>query len=132
MNLINSKILGTPYLVDKEEKTKFYKLLSYSLLSQGAIVLKKPQLKINNRVIEFGPNLHSFGIKLMKLNAETVSIKDGMNHYTIKSVDLWILFQTYIERLYGYAQAEALSKSKEMPKKGDSTREFIVSSGDKE
>lgn len=135
MNLVNSKITGTPYLTSPEERTKFYKLMCNAIMSQGAEYKKQPRVTLNNRVYLLASNIHEFGIKLMYVDADTITLTEygNKNKVTIRSSDYWQLFMGYLNKIFGHALAEALAKSKEMPQKGSSDKDFTFSSkGDKE
>ena len=127
INYINGKINGTPYLTSAKEQGEYYTLLSNSLLSQGSMTLA-PRLKVGNRIVWLGKNAHHLGILLMELKSDTCMIDKQI----IKSVDLWKLFKKIIYEIFPAAQAEALSKSKELPKKEISTDGYDYTKGDAE
>ena len=127
MNLVNSKITGTPYLVRNEEKDErqiFFKLISYALMSQPAVNKITPRIKVGNKIYLLGKNIHHFAMRMMEIDSDKVIL----NGHTIKSVYLWKLIKHYFDQLYGLAQAEAIAKSKEMPKIEQSSKAFGFSS----
>ena len=126
INMINTKITGTPYLVSPEEKTEFFRLISYGLLSQSSVTSIKPSIKIKNITLLLARSPHHFAMKLMNIDTNTVIIAG----YKIKTIELWKILRDCFERLYGNAQAEAISKSKEMPKGEESKKEFEFSSNE--
>jgi len=126
MNTINDLISGTPYLKTNANKTEFYKLLSYALLSQAAESKIRPMIQIKGTTYRLAASVHHFGVNLMYIEGEEVMIQGNK----VKSVTLWKILRDCLNQLYGLAQAEALSRSKEMPKGSGSTKEFDFSSGD--
>jgi len=127
INFINGKINGTPYLANAKEQGEYYILLSNSLLSQGSMTLA-PRLKVGNKIVWLGKNVQHFGILLMELKSNTCMI----DHQIIKSTDLWKLLKKMMYEIFPAAQAEALSKSKELPKKETSTEGYDYTKEDKQ
>lgn len=115
INYINGKIKGVPYIQTPEEQGRYYAMLSNCLMSQGAMSAA-PRIKIDNKIILLGKNVQHFGIKLMNLKSKTTKI----NGFDIDTVELWKAFKEMVCALFPAAQAEALAKSKELPKKEQS------------
>jgi hypothetical protein len=131
MNFVNGKIRGIPYLTSPEEKANFYKMLSYALMSQGPMS-HVVYLGVQGGRIRLANNLHTLGIKLMGIHSKTVTIVDCNRAYTFNSAVLWKVFLSKIVDLFPNAQAEALSKSKEIPKRDIRSAGFDFSAEDKE
>ena len=127
INYINGKIKGEPYLTSAEEKGEYFTALSNSLLSQGAMS-SAPRLKVGNQIVLLGKNLQHFAIRLMDIDTDTVMI----NKKVIKTVDLWILLLDIMYEIFPAAQAEALSKSKELPKSEHTIQGHDFKVGDEE
>jgi len=130
MNFVNGKINGIPYLTSPEEKAEFYKLLSYALMSQGPMSYVV-YLGVSGGRIRLANNLHTLGIKLMSIKDKTVIIVDCNRAYTFNSAYLWKVFLSKIVDLFPNAQAEALSKSKEIPKRDIRSPGFDFSAEEK-
>jgi len=127
---VNGKISGTPYLTSPEEKSDFYKLLSYAFMSQGPMG-HVVYINIKGGRLELAPNIHVFGIKLMQIKGKKVIIRDHDRTFVFDASYLWKFFLERITDLFPNAQAEALSKSKEMPKKDLRSIGFDFSADDK-
>jgi len=130
MNFVNGKINGIPYLTSPEEKAEFYKLLSYALMSQGPMS-PAVYLGVDGGRIRLANNLHTLGIKLMGIKTYTVVIIDCKKEYKFNSAYLWKVFLAKVVDLFPNAQAEALSKSKEIPKRDIRSIGFDFSADEK-
>ena len=96
-------------------------------MSQGAMA-SAPRLKVGNKIVLIGKNIHHFGIRLMEFKSEHVTIAKQ----TFKLTELWKVFRDYAYELFPAAQAEALSKSKELPKSEHSIQGHDFKVGDEE
>jgi len=92
----------------------------------------KVYINIKGGRLELAPNIHVLGIKLMSLKGKKIPIKDHSRTYIFDASYLWKFFLERILDLFPNAQAEALSKSKEMPKKDLRSGGFDFSAEEKE
>jgi hypothetical protein len=129
---LHTKIKGSGTFKSPQEKTEYYQMFSYATLSQAAIHRIQPRYKLKNKEIPLGANLHHFAIKMMNIDGPNVRIKFGNQTYELKATTLWKILKNYLDSIFGHSQAEALSKSKELPRKDTSGREYVVKGDENE
>jgi hypothetical protein len=129
---ITGKINGIHHFINKREQYDFYEMVSRCLLSQGPFTGIKPILRINGKVVQMGVDVHHFAnMMAFNMNEDVLTLKTGHEKFTVEAVVLWKLLLKYCLELFPRAQAEALSKSKEIPKMPEKTLGYQFDSGKK-
>lgn len=132
ISFITGKINGIHHFINKREQYDFYEMVSRCLLSQGPFTGLKPTLEVGGRVIPLGVDVHHFANMLtFNLTTDMVFLKYGGTRYEVPAVVLWKKLLMYCLHLFPRAQAEALSKSKEIPKMPERTLGYQFDSGKK-